>query len=288
MALASKRPMSTSTTVDMSRHNPAHGNIPDWLEKICRVGFFTKGVVYVTLGVLAAIAAFSAGGDVQGSKGTIATLGSQPFGQFLLYVLGVGLGAYALWRLLSAVFDPEQAGTGAKGILKRVGYGLSGAVHISLAVAAFQMASGSGSGSGSGRQSWIASLMQEPLGRWLVVLLGVFIVGVGLRQFKQTANGDFKKRLRLAQMSEELRKAVTTLGRAGFAARGVVFLIIGFMMAKAGLFSNPNQAVGVGGALRELASQTSGTIVLGIVAIGLAAYGAYMIVASRYRAIPAP
>lgn len=280
--------MQQPTTGDIRRHNPAHGNVPDWLEKVCRVGFFTKGVVYVTLGVLSASAAFSAGGNVEGSKGAIQTLGSQPFGRVLLYVLCFGLFAYAAWRFLAAIFDPEQVGTDAKGLIKRFGYGLSGAVHVSLAIAAFQMASGSGSGSGSGRQSWIASLMQEPMGRWLVVALGVFIVAVGLRQFKHAANKEFQRRLRLGHMSKEIRRSVTALGRAGFAARGVVFLIIGFMMAKGGLFSDPSQAVGVGGALRQLASETGGTIVLGLVAVGLAAYGAYMVVASRYRAIPAP
>jgi hypothetical protein len=278
--------MRTSATVDLSTHNPARGEIPDWLEKVCRVGFFTKGVVYVTLGVLSASAAFSSGGSVEGSKGAIRTLGSQPFGQILLYVLCIGLAAYAAWRLLAAVFDPEQVGTGAKGIAKRVGYTLSGAAHVALAVAAFQMASGTGSG--SSRQTWIASLMQEPLGRWAVVALGVFVVGVGLRQFKHAANGDFQQRLRLGKLSREVRGSVTMLGRAGFGARGVVFLIIGFMMARAGLFANPDQAVGVGGALRTLASETGGTIVLGVVAVGLAAYGVYMVVAARYRAIPAP
>lgn len=281
--------MRSAATVEVSRHAPTHGTIPDWLEKICRVGFFTKGVVYVTLGILSASAAFSAGGgDVEGSKGAIRTLGSQPFGQALLYVLGIGLCAYALWRFLAAIFDPEQKGNDAKGILKRVGYGVSGALHVALAIAAFQMASGSSSGSGSSKQSYLASIMQEPWGRWLIVAFGVAIIVVGLRQFKHTVNAEFQKRLKLGQMSQKARDAVTALGRAGFGARGVVFVIIGFMLAKAGLFSNPSQAVGVGGALRKLSSETGGTIVLGIVAVGLAAYGAYMIVASRYRAFPAP
>ena len=278
--------MQQPTVGDIRRHSPAHGNVPGWLEKVCRVGFFTKGGIYVTLGVLSASAAFSPGGDVEGSKGALRTLGSQPFGQVLLYVLCAGLFAYAAWRFLAASFDPEQVGNDAKGLTRRFGYLLSGVVHVSLATAAFQMASGSGSG--SGRKSWIASLMQEPMGRWLVVALGVFIVAVGLQQFKHAAKRRFQRRLQLGHMPKGIRRSVAALGRAGLAARGVVFLIIGFMMAKTGVFSDPVQGVSVGGALRELGSETGGTIVLGVVAVGLAAYGAYMVVASRYRAIPAP
>ncbi|NJK88501.1 MAG: DUF1206 domain-containing protein [Myxococcales bacterium] len=261
-------------------------NISERMEKLMRVGFFTKGVVYLILGVLAASAALGSGGQVTGSKGAISVLGSQPFGTFLLWLVGFGLAAYALWRLASAIIDPENEGSDAKGIAKRVGYLVSGILHTALAVAVFQMAAGSGS-SGGNRQTWIAMVMQESVGRWLIFILGIGAIAAGLKQLVSAKRADFHKTLRTSRMSPKLFRAVTALGRLGFAARGVVFGIIGYYAARAALNTNPSQVVGIGGALRKLSTSTGDAILLVIVALGLAAYGVYMLVASRYRAFPA-
>jgi len=68
-------------------------------------------------------------------------------------------------------------------------------------------------------------------------------------------------------------------------ARGVVFGIIGFFLVQAALNSNANEARGLSGALRALEQQSYGQWVLGIVALGLIAYGFYMLVLARYRRI---
>ena len=71
----------------------------------------------------------------------------------------------------------------------------------------------------------------------------------------------------------------------GLAARGIAFLVSGWFLIKSGLQYDPNEARGLGGALEALASQPYGPWLLGLVALGLIAYGAYSFLQARYRKI---
>ena len=56
-------------------------------------------------------------------------------------------------------------------------------------------------------------------------------------------------------------------------------------MIKAAIDYAPSKAVGLDGALAKLAHQTYGPFLLGVVAIGLVAFGLYSITDARYRRI---
>ena len=73
--------------------------------------------------------------------------------------------------------------------------------------------------------------------------------------------------------------AVTT----HLAARGVVFGLIGLFLIQAALQHNPEQAGGLDEALQALARQGHGRLLLGVVAVGLVAYGSYMLLIAWYR-----
>ena len=76
---------------------------------------------------------------------------------------------------------------------------------------------------------------------------------------------------------------VTWVGRVGFVARGVVLFLVGGFLINAGVHANPRDARGIGGALRELSRQPEGRWLFGAVALGLVAYGVFMLVLARYR-----
>ena len=78
------------------------------------------------------------------------------------------------------------------------------------------------------------------------------------------------------------------LGRAGYAARGVVFVVIGAFLVVAAYQSDPSEARGLGGALLALQGQPFGRALFGLVALGLAAFGAFGFLEARYRRISAP
>lgn len=256
----------------------------DWLTKGARFGLMAKGAVYALIGILAIKAAMGSGGRVGGSKEAVQYVGSQPFGQALLVLIGIGLLAYAVWRFIMAAADTENEGSDTSGIVKRIGFAASGVVNAAIAVTALQMALGS-SGEGDGAKTWAAKIMNESFGQWLVALLGVAIIAVGVYQFYTAYTKRFLEKLDTASMSYKVRRAVIRMGQAGYASRGVVFPIIGVALVSAALTHDPSEAKGMGEALHTLAASTHGKVLLILVAAGLLAYGVFTVALARYRRV---
>ena len=259
----------------------------DTLATIARVGYVVKGVLYVVIGVLAAMAAFGGGGQTSGSRGAIRTVSEAPGGPVLLWVMAVGMGAYALWRFAEAFLDPDDKGGGASGKIKRLGYAASGLVHAALTVWIVRslLSGGRGAESGSGgAQDWTATLMAQPFGRWLVGIVGAAVVGYGLYQLYKAATVDFASKFKADEMSEAEKAVTKRAGQAGLGARGVVFGVVGVFLIQAALTADAQDARGLGGALDTLAAQPFGPYLLGAVALGLAAFGVFSMINARYRA----
>ncbi|HAX76270.1 MAG TPA: hypothetical protein DCY88_10625, partial [Cyanobacteria bacterium UBA11372] len=121
--------------------------------------------------------------------------------------------------------------------------------------------------------------------RWLVGLAGVIAIGVGFSYLYEAYKAKFRRHLKLSQMSRAEQTWAVRLGRFGIAARGIVFGIIGLFLIQAAKQSDASQAKGFGEALAILAQQPAGPWLLGIVALGLIAYGIYSLVEARYRQI---
>ena len=272
--------MNQSLTI--SEHNQG-----DWLGTMARLGFAAKGVVYMVIGGLAIEVAQQGASQSMGSQGAISAIAQQPFGQFLLWVVAVGLFSYAAWRLTQATIDPEDVGADAKGKAKRVGYAGSGVAHLALAAAAIGMAMGSsGAGSGSAAKSWTAALMSQPWGQWAVGAIALGIVVAAFVQLYRAYSASFMKVLAIDEMSAGEEVWARRTGRVGHAARAVVFAIIAYFLLTAALNADPQQAVGLDGALRTLAQQPRGPILLSLAAAGLFLYGIFMVVKARYRELP--
>ena len=260
-----------------------------WVERLARFGYAAKGIVYAIVGVLATQVAFGRGGKTTNTKGALQTIVTQPFGKFLLALVAIGLLGYVLWLFVQAIKDPEKKGTDAKGILQRVGYGATGLIYAGLAFSAVKIILGSGGGgSSNSTQDWTARLLSQPFGQWLVGAVGAATIGMGFYQFYQAYSAKFRKNLKLNQMSNTEKTWATRLGRFGLGARGVVFVVIGFLLIQAARYSNPKEAQGLDGALDKLLQQPYGVWLLGVVALGLVAYGIYQGVLARYRRITAP
>ena len=257
-----------------------------WIEWLSRAGYATNGVVYMVVGALATQAAFGAGGGTTDQEGAMRSILSAPFGRVLLGVIAVGLAGHALWLFIQAALDTENKGTDAKGIGDRLGNAASGLIQVFLAFTAGQLALGSGGGGGGSPDDWTATVLAQPFGSWLAVALGAGIVGAGLYQFYKAYKADFREGLKLNEMGPRETTWATRAGRFGYAARGVVFAVIGVFLAQAALQTDPEKARGIGGALATLAGQPFGPYLLGLVALGLFAYGVYhALVEARYHRI---
>jgi uncharacterized protein DUF1206 len=120
------------------------------------------------------------------------------------------------------------------------------------------------------------------LGRVLVVGVGIVVIGVGLCELYKAYKARF---LKLGEMGERVRNWTERWGRLGIAARGIVFGVVGTFLVRAALEYDPQEARGLGGALQTLAHQPLGPWLLGAVALGLVAYGLFMLSVARYRHI---
>lgn len=259
-----------------------------WFERLARLGYVSKGIVYFIIGLLAAQVALGVGGRTTDSQGALQTIVTQPFGKFLLAIVTLGMIGYALWRLVEAIFNPEQRGqkTDAKQIGKRLGYAASSIAYAGLALTAIKLITGTGgTNSGSSAQDWTARFLAQPFGQWLVGLAGVVVIGVGLYMIYQAFKGKFRAELNWQQMNASERTWATRIGKFGVTARGIVFAAIGIFLTQAALKSDPSQAKGIGETLAALAQQPYGRWILGFVACGLIAYSLYSIVEARYRRI---
>ncbi|HEX8499918.1 MAG TPA: DUF1206 domain-containing protein [Pyrinomonadaceae bacterium] len=256
-----------------------------WIERLARFGYAAKGVVYVLVGSLAALGAFKGGDGPTDSRGALTQVVRQPYGRVMLAVVAAGLAGYALWRLVQALRDTEDKGAGWKGYSIRFGYACIGFVYAGLSYSAVQLILGHGAGKGSDQQSreWTATFFALPLGRLLVGLAGLGIIGFGLFQCSKAFTAKFRKKWKRHEMSERARSLATRAGQVGLAARGVVFGIIGIFLIQAALRHRAEEARGLSGALHALEQQPYGPYVLGAVALGLVAYGLYMFVEARFR-----
>ena len=280
--------MSTIPSQVTAHAHSARRNASPFIAKLARLGYAAKGVLYLVVGLLAGASALGLGGRATGSRGALQTLIEQPFGKFLLGAVAVGLIGYSIFQFIRAVEDPENEGDDGKALMKRAGFFISGVIHASLFLAAARLLVGRSSGGGddSGAQSWTSTIMDYPLGRWLVAAIGLGIVIYGVYQIVRAWKAKLSEHMVLDDLSDSSRTLVRRVSRFGMGSRGVVFAIIGSLLVVAAWQYDASEAKGLGGALATLERQPFGPWLLGLVALGLIAYGLYQFVMSRYRRMP--
>jgi Domain of Unknown Function (DUF1206) len=253
-------------------------------EALARAGFVARGVIYGIIGILAIKVALGAGGKTTNQTGALKTVAHQPFGKVLLILLAIGLGGYALWRFVHALLGhgPEKSDDKFDR-LAAVG---SGVTYALLCAIAISILTGSGHSSTSGSpEKPAAGILGWPAGTWIVGLAGAVLCGVALYQLYRGVTQEFLKDSKTEEMSPTVRKWITWIGTFGHLARTVVFGLVGIFLIKAAVEFDPDKAVGLDGALAKLANHSYGEWLLGVVAAGLIAFGAYSLSDARYRRI---
>jgi len=255
------------------------------LERLARYGYGARGLVYCVVGALAVLAAFGAGGQTGDSKGALRAVLGGPAGPLVVGAMAVGLLAFALWRLVEGITDADRRGTGPKGLAVRGAHLISAGIYAGLALTAASLSLGLGLKGGDGMQDWSAWLMARPLGRWLLALIGLGIIAGGGGFLGKAAFGDVTERLALARAQCRWARPI---GRFGYAARGIAFLIIGGFLVVAAWYQRSSEVKGLGEAFRLLRQMEYGWILLAVVAAGHVAFGAFGLIQARYRRIDAP
>lgn len=257
----------------------AHAKTLGWM---ARAGLVARGVVYLVIGVLAVKLALGDGGKATNQTGALKTIGGQSFGEVLLVAVAIGLAGYSLWRLTRAAVGhgAEQRDSGGD----RIAALASGIAYGILCITAVKIVADAGASSGTPKEA-TGGVLAWTGGTVLVAIAGAIMIGVALYQAYKGLARKFLEDTKTGEMSPGVRKGYTALGVFGHVARAVVFALIGYGLIKAAVDYKPEEAIGLDGALRELANASYGPAVLGLVAVGLAGFGVYSIVDSRYRRV---
>ncbi len=257
------------------------------VEIIARLGYAARGVIYFIMGLLALLLAFGFGGKTTDQQGAIATIGRQPEGRILLWLVLIGLVCYSLWGLVRAVLNPLHEDHDTKGFAERVGYLFSAIAYALLALPTYALITGGARPATNGTQqdqiqNYVAKILTIPFGQWLVGIVGVLVILVGLFQVYKGIIPDFKQQLYLVKLTPIQEKWVNNLGRLGAIARGIIFALIGVFLIVAAFTANSKQAKGFDSTLTSILNQPYGHWLMGSIALGLIALGVYSLLAALF------
>jgi hypothetical protein len=273
----------------LTRDHPA-------IVKIGRIGWFAKGVVYLVAGVLAVLLAVEASGwstsvagaDKEASPtGALKTIAQLSGGAVLMWALALGMLLYAMWRVVSALLpgagDAEAAAT-------RIGYLVSAVMYTTFAITAISLASsGQSNPDGNAQVTSISDrVMAHAGGRIMIGVVGVIAIATGIYRLVKGARGDVLDELNLSSIPPPRRRAIEKLGAVGEIGRGLGIGLIGFFLLRSAVTYDAAEATGLDGALRRLATETWGVVVVVVVGVGFAAYGLFCLATFTHRELQSP
>jgi hypothetical protein len=266
----------------------AASDVAPWIERLARMGFVAKALLYGTIGGLAALAAFRGRGSAStDTRGALSSLLDAPLGSALVGAMAIGLLGYAVWRVVEGLLDPEHRGSDAKAIAVRASFVARGLAHAALGVSALRMLfggdrSGGAGGEETGREA-TRTAFELPGGEWIVMAAAMGIAGYGIYQLYRAAAAKLSRQLNVAEMSREAGRWVIGASRFGIAARGIIFIAVGWTVFDAARRHDASEAGGLREALEVIRNVGRWPFVA--VALGLVAYGVYQLLNARYRRV---
>jgi hypothetical protein len=275
---ASSAASQASDAAEAASRNP-------WVDRLARLGFVGRGVIYLIVGVLAVQIVTGDNQQAADKNGALQEVAEKPFGNGLLVILAIALAGYALWRFSEAIWGKRSEDDSKKRTAKRLGSAAKGVAYAAFCATTVSFVAGRGSSDGNQQEkSWTAKVMEWPGGRGIVAAVGLAIVIGGLALMVVGLTRRFEKKLELGRLSHGARKAAVAVGTFGVSARGAVFALAGLLLVRAAKDYNPEEAQGIDGTLRTIADRPYGQVLLVLAALGLLAFGVYSAaVEARYR-----
>jgi hypothetical protein len=216
-------------------------------------------------------------------EGALETIESKPFGHVVIVALACGFGAYAAWRLVMAAVG-SAGESRRKAWAKRIGHLARGLFYAGVCVATVSFLLGHGESAPDDQETGATrTILRLPLGRWLVGLAGAGFVAAGAYAASRAIRRTYEEKLDLGGAGAGTRRFVRVVASVGLGARAAVFALFGWFLGRAALRFDPEEAVGLDGALMRVARAPHGDWILGGLAAGLFAYGLYVFVEARYR-----
>ena len=232
------------------------------------IGLVSYGILHLTLAGIVLQLVFGKRANAS-PEGALNQLGQEPLGGGLLWIMAIGLLTLTLWQGLEAVIGREQPDPGAR-LRRRLRSAGRAVVYLVLGLLAVGIATRAASGSGQGEETITAKLMSVPFGQVLVALVGAAVIGVGIGQIVRGVKQKF-----IEDLDRGAPPAVRRLGTVGYSVKGVALCIIGGLFIWAAITYDPKKAGGMDDALSTIREQPFGSVLLVIMAAGIACFGVY-------------
>lgn len=236
------------------------------MEAAARIGWITRGVLYVLVAVLVARIPSTGGGKPADKKGAFATLAESPFGGWLLGAVAAGMLGFAAWRLLSAIRGADEKAT------KRLSWVGSAVVYIGMFVLAVGVLRGSGDG-GNRERVLTARLLELQGGQVIVGVVGIAILAVAANHLRKAIKERFLQYVDEGDVPASLDSTVRVVGVLGCLGRALVWSLVGWFVVQAAVQHDPNEPIGLDESLRRMAAESYGPTVLWCAFAGLIAFG---------------
>ena len=247
---------------------------------LARIGFLAIGTVYAAVGGVALVALTGHLIEYADPYRLPSLLERVPAGSVVVWAIAFGAAAYAAWRLIEAVSDPYDIGTGWLQTAKRAGAAASGLAYgvfaWSLAHAALQPHPGARDAPEQQQQHLVARVLGEPGGSWLVAAAGVIMLCVALIQFWFVFTQSYRQDVRMEPRSKGGERVIRVLASYGYSARGVILGVLGYFFLAGALSHNASAVGDTDTAFDFIGGGIVGNTAFAIVAIGTMAYGLFM------------
>jgi len=259
-----------------------------FVKKIARLGFYTKGFLFIVIGILALMVAVGQkGGELADPTGALTRVATLDFGRILLIIFIVGAIGHGVWNILRGAADVDSAGNKWQGIVKRciaIGVGI---FYVWLAFSAFNILviERVENRNGEVQRNIAQFFLAIPLGAILLFLIGIGTIGAGIHECYSGITGKYQENFRIFKLGKNQLRLINILGILSFTARAMIFCLVGYFFISAAVNYNSNEVIGIDGALAILARTYYGKTILFITAAGLVCHGILSLYEARFRRI---
>lgn len=253
-----------------------------WIDTIARLGLSAKGVVYSVIGlliILAVINGRSSSAKEADKGGVFQFIEHLPAGKVLLAIVVIGLICYTTWRFIQA-FKKSNHDTSMG---KRLRYISSGLVYGAFSFYGIKFLNGSRSGGESGNKEAAKKVLEFDGGEWLLGAAALILAGIGIYQIYYGLSEKYKKHVSGLNLGEAENRLLLSSGKLGYVARGIVWFILSFLLGKAAMHSNSQEAGSTGDAFQFVGENSYGPVLLFALALGLLCYGVFNFIRARFE-----
>ena len=241
--------------------------------------------MHVLIAYLALRLAWGVDGADADQTGALQTVASGPGGRTLLWTIGLGMLALALWQagevllwwrgLLDRAHRIRTAVVITKCLAKALVYAVLGGTALLFAVGLEYEAD-------ERLQDLTDDTLDIPGGTAMVVAVAVAVIAVGIYTLIRGITGGFMRDIDLPAAPDRWEPLIEHVGRVGYVAKGIAFGLVGVLLWQAAMSADVSAATGLDGAMTAIAGVAAGPWLLTAVAVGFAAFGVYALARARY------